>query len=187
MKTALQKLKEGNLRFIQQKPLKRILQEEFKKNTSQQKPIATILTCIDSRVLPNLIFDQGIGELMVCRVAGNVVNEDIIASIEFACTSLETEHLLILGHTKCRAIQAATEGVKFGHVTQLFDKITPGITHCKLHYDSPGLEQITHQHTLHSLKEIQQQSPLLQELIKKNKLQASCAIYDVDTGKVDFL
>ena len=124
---AIELLKEGNQRFVTRKMANRDLLDQVNDTASGQYPFATVLSCIDSRVSAELIFDQGVGDIFSARVAGNIVNEDLLGSIEFACKLAGTKVLVILGHTACGAVKGACDGAKLGNLTILLDKIMPAI------------------------------------------------------------
>ncbi|MEL6483761.1 MAG: carbonic anhydrase family protein, partial [Bacteroidota bacterium] len=125
--SALELLKEGNQRFVEQKQTPRDLIEQVKQTTSGQYPFATILSCIDSRVSAELVFDQGVGDIFSARVAGNIVNEDILGSIEFACKLAGTKIIVVLGHTSCGAVKGACDDARMGNLTVLLSKIKPAV------------------------------------------------------------
>ena len=125
--TAIDLLKEGNQRFVANNMAKRDLLDQVGDTASGQYPFATILSCIDSRVSAELIFDQGVGDIFSARVAGNIVNEDLLGSIEFACKLAGTKVVVILGHTACGAVKGACDGAKMGNLTILLNKIIPAV------------------------------------------------------------
>ena len=125
--TALQELKDGNQRFIEKKQLNRDLLQQVSETSTGQFPFATVLSCIDSRVSSELIFDQGIGDIFSVRIAGNFVNEDILGSMEFACKLAGTKLVLVLGHTACGAVKGACDHARLGNLTALINKIEPAV------------------------------------------------------------
>ena len=125
---ALLLLKEGNARFQNNSKANRNLLEQVNDTSSGQFPFATILSCIDSRVASELVFDQGLGDIFSIRIAGNFVNEDILGSMEFACKLAGTKVLVVLGHTSCGAIKGACDDAKLGNLTALINKLKPAIT-----------------------------------------------------------
>ena len=125
--SAIQLLKEGNLRFQQSKQSDRDLLEQVSDTKTGQFPFATILSCIDSRVSSELIFDQGIGDVFSARVAGNIANEDILGSMEYACKVAGSKIVVVMGHTKCGAVTAACNHVELGNITPLLEKIKPAV------------------------------------------------------------
>ena len=125
--SALQELKDGNQRFIQKKQLSRDLIQQVSETSTGQFPFATVLSCIDSRVSSELIFDQGIGDIFIVRIAGNFVNEDILGSMEFASKLAGTKLVLVLGHTACGAVKGACDHARLGNLTALINKIEPAV------------------------------------------------------------
>ena len=124
---AIEILKKGNDRFINNLKANRNLLEQVNETSDGQHPFAFILSCIDSRTSAELIFDQGLGDIFSCRIAGNILNEDILGSMEFACKVAGAKVIVVLGHTKCGAIKGACDNVKLGNLTALLDKIKPAI------------------------------------------------------------
>src|SRR5688500_9765579 len=120
---AIELLKEGNKRFVSNLKVNRNLLQQVNETAAGQYPFAFILSCIDSRTSAELIFDQGLGDIFSCRIAGNVLNEDILGSMEFACKLAGSKVIVVLGHTKCGAIKGACDDVKMGNLTALLDKI----------------------------------------------------------------
>ena len=124
---AVEILKEGNIRFVQNLKVSRNLLDQVNDTRNGQWPFAVILSCIDSRTSSELIFDQGIGDIFSVRIAGNVINEDILGSMEFACAVAGSKFILVLGHTKCGAIKGACDHVQMGHLSTLLSKIEPAV------------------------------------------------------------
>jgi carbonic anhydrase len=127
LQIALNKLREGNKRFLDNKLSKKDFQQQIKETSDAQSPFACVLSCIDSRTTPEIIFDQGIGDIFSVRIAGNIVNDDILGSLEYACCESDSKLILVLGHTKCGAITSACNGFTSGHITGLLEKIKPSI------------------------------------------------------------
>ena len=125
--SSLLELKKGNQRFVEKKQLDRDLIKQVEETSKGQFPFATILSCIDSRVSSELIFDQGIGDIFSVRIAGNFVNEDILGSMEFACKLAGTKLVLVLGHTACGAVKGACDHARLGNLTTLINKIEPAV------------------------------------------------------------
>ena len=187
---AKQMLIEGNQRFISNSPQQRSLLDEVNHSSSGQNPFATILSCIDSRISAELVFDQGVGDIFSVRIAGNIINEDILGSIEFATEVVGTKLILVLGHTSCGAIQGACNGVELGHLTGLLNKIQPVIKSVKQHSDLSDnqlADQVAKENVRHTMQGIRQQSPIINQLLQNNKIALLGAMYDVKTGKVEFL
>src|SRR5210317_2417128 len=124
---ALQELTNGNQRFVQKKQLSRDLMQQVNETSTGQFPYATVLSCIDSRVSSELIFDQGIGDIFSVRIAGNFVNEDILGSMEFACKLAGTKLIVVLGHTSCGAVKGACDDAKLGNLTAMLENIKPAV------------------------------------------------------------
>jgi len=170
-------------------------------NTSQrvrdaingQYPVAAVLSCSDSRIPVEDIFHMGIGDLFVARVAGNVVNEDIIGSLEYGCKVLGAKVIVVLGHEYCGAIKSAIDHVKLGNVTEVLDKIQPAINLASAHYDGTKttknplfVEKVCDANVDISIDDIRKRSPILSELEAEGKLKIIGAVYDIKTGEVDF-
>ena len=125
--TSLEELKNGNKRFVDRQKLNRDLMQQVSETSNGQYPFATVLSCIDSRVSSELIFDQGIGDIFSVRIAGNFVNEDILGSMEFACKLAGTKLIVVLGHTACGAVKGACDHARLGNLTALINKIEPAV------------------------------------------------------------
>ncbi len=189
---ALALLKEGNKRFINNLKINRNLLQQVNETSEGQYPFAFILSCIDSRTSAELIFDQGLGDIFSCRIAGNILNSDIVGSMEFACKISGSKIIVVLGHTKCGAVKGACANVELGNLTGLLAKIKPaieaGVATIK---DSHGInsslvENVTHNNIRLTLKQIPEQSPILAKLIRDGKIILVGAIYNVETGAVNF-
>ena len=185
-KQVLQVLKEGNQRFLNDTRIHRSLKIDI------QHPIAVVLGCIDSRVPVETIFDMSFGDLFCIRVAGNVVNDDVLASIEYACHVVGAKLIVVLGHTRCGAIQAACDGVEQGHITQLLAKIQPAIaaeTETKHNRRGNNIEfvhNVTELNIAHTLQNIYQRSDILRTMTNENNIGLVGAVYDVNAGEVLF-
>lgn len=185
-------LKEGNTRFIEDRPIHRQLSEDVKASSYAQHPIAIILGCIDSRVPVESIFDMGFGDVFVTRVAGNVASDDIIASIEFACHFAGAKLIVVLGHTFCGAIKAACDHVHGGHLNQLLDKIKPAVeaeTMTKTHRTSDNpefIDNVTRLNVENTLHHIYDNSEIIKKMIGEKSLGLVGATYDIKTGIVHF-
>jgi carbonic anhydrase len=190
---ALEFLKEGNLRFINNLKINRDLLQQVNNYKDGQHPFAIILSCMDSRTTVEHVFDQGLGDVFVLRIAGNVLNEDIIGSMEYACGVVGTKLILVLGHSKCGAIKGACDEVKLGSLTQLLDKIQVSIEEVKEEMpqvstkESQFVEAVTHHNVIHSLEEILDRSELLKGLFSHGKIGLAGAYYDIETGEVEFM
>ncbi len=185
-------LREGNERFIKDKRIHRSPQIDIHYTAKTQHPIGIVLGCVDSRVPVETIFDMGFGDLFCARIAGNVVNDDILASMEFACGVAGAKLIVVLGHTRCGAIQAACNQVEQGHLTQLLAKIKPAINaEATIQEDRTGqnsdfTSKVTQLNIANTLNQIYQKSESLQLLIDQDAIAIVGATYDVETGKVHF-
>jgi carbonic anhydrase len=185
-------LKEGNHRFLKDTRIHRSLKTDIKHTSQTQHPIAVVLACIDSRVPVETVFDMSFGDLFCIRVAGNVINDDVLASIEFACHIVGTKLIVVLGHTRCGAIHAACDDVKVGHITQLVKKIKPAIeaeTYTSVNRTSKNRDFVNHVTELnvrHTLMQIYKDSPILKDMMETKKIGMVGAIYDVKSGKTTF-
>ena len=189
-KQALHILKDGNNRFEQNIKSQRDLSVQVKETSVGQYPFAAILSCIDSRVPAELVFDQGIGDIFSVRVAGNIVNEDILGSLEYSCKVAGSKIIVVLGHTKCGAVNAACNKVELGNITPLLEKIT-AVDHIigegKGELNSENIELVGIENIKNSIEQIKSESPILLEMLNNDEISIVGAIYDVATGKVDFL
>ena len=181
---ALEQLKAGNRRFISGERLLRDYAREVSETAGGQFPFAAILGCIDSRAPAEQLFDQGVGDLFNARVAGNIVNEDILGSLEYACNVAGARLILVLGHTSCGAVTAATQGVKLGNITALLSKITPVVDRLEKGAD---VDEVAEQNVKHSIERIRKESTILKDMEQAGKIIVTGAMYDVATGKVHFL
>ena len=184
---ALELLKAGNQRYLQKNQEERNLLEQTKQTSSGQYPFAVILGCVDSRVPPELIFDLGIGDVFSIRIAGNIANQDILGSMEFATKVVGSKHILVLGHTSCGAVQGAKDQVELGNLTGLVNKIQPAVTAASRDSDDPDLNQIAEINVKLTIEEIKEKSPILREMVANNEIGLSGAMYDVATGEVKFI
>lgn len=186
------RLKEGNQRFLTNQMKKRdLLSQEISTSTSQH-PVAIILNCMDSRVPPEIIFDQGIGDIFAIRIAGNIQNNDILGSMEFGAQLAGARLIVVMGHTNCGAIQGACSNVKLGHLTGLLSKIQPAISQAnketKLHdcNNISYVDEIAKDNVLLVMKQIERNSPVISKLIKDKRIGIVGGIQDIATGKVTF-
>ena len=191
---ALNLLKEGNSRFQNNTPLDRDLLGQVSDTSKGQYPFATILSCIDSRVSSELIFDQGIGDIFSARVAGNFVNEDILGSMEYASKLAGTKLIVVLGHTSCGAVKGACDGFKLGNLTKMLEKIKPAINAVTLPEDinlrnALNLEFVDNVATKNvqlTIDRILNESDVLVEMQKNGEIMILGAMYNVNTGVVTF-
>jgi len=181
---------DGNRRFVQDLKAKRNLKDQVIQTSSGQYPFAVILSCIDSRVPVELVFDQGIGDVFSVRVAGNIVNEDVLGSIEYACKVAGSKILVVMGHTKCGAVNAACNKVKLGNITPLLEKIQPAVIAVEVNgskMDDESIEEVAVLNVELSIDRIKKESSILSDLEKEGTIEIVGAIYDVSNGQVNFL
>ena len=191
---ALQFLKEGNQRFQNNLKANRNLLEQVNDTSDGQFPFATILSCIDSRVSAELVFDQGLGDIFSVRIAGNFVNEDILGSMEFGCKLAGTKLVVVLGHTSCGAIKGACDHVRLGNLTALINKIEPAVAAVKEPKDeslrnSQNLEFVDAVSTKNveiTIENIKERSRILAEMEKNGEILIVGAMYDISNGEVTF-
>ncbi len=181
-------LVEGNKRFINNLQEDHDHLEMVNETREGQFPFAVILSCMDSRTSTELIFDQGLGDLFSIRVAGNVVNNEIIASIEYAVKYVGSKVLMVLGHTECGAIKSAKDGVKDGHITGLLELIKPSFSKALLRdgKDYMFKDYVAYANVDNSLEQILNRSEIVKDLFSKGEIGIVGAVYDVETGLVDF-
>ena len=191
---ALQFLKEGNQRFQNNLKANRNLLEQVNDTSDGQFPFATILSCIDSRVSAELVFDQGLGDIFSIRIAGNFVNEDILGSMEFASKLAGTKLIVVLGHTSCGAIKGACDHARMGNLTALINKLEPAVAEVKEPKDeslrnSKNLEfvdSVSAKNVLLTIENIRERSRILADMEKNKEILIVGAMYDISTGEVDF-
>jgi carbonic anhydrase len=191
---AIQLLKEGNNRFINNSPINRDLLDQVKDTSTGQFPFATILSCIDSRVSSELIFDQGIGDIFSVRIAGNFVNEDILGSMEFACKLAGTKVVIVLGHTACGAVKGACDDAKLGNLTSLISKIKPAVSAVTEPSDDSlrnssnidFVNTVAEKNVYMTIDNIRNQSPVLKEMEDEGAIKIIGAMYDIKDGAVTF-
>ena len=187
---SLEFLKEGNLRFQNNLKTNRNLIEQVGDTSAGQYPFAVILSCIDSRVPAELVFDQGIGDIFSVRVAGNVINKDVLGSMEYACKVAGSKIAVVLGHTKCGAVTAACNHVELGNITELLNKIQPSVKKVQKEgakMTDTQIEEVTLENVTHSIERIKEESPILAEMEKNGEIKIIGANYDVKTGAVSFI
>ncbi|MFV0565044.1 MAG: carbonic anhydrase family protein [Flavobacteriaceae bacterium] len=191
---SLQYLKEGNLRFQNNLKANRNLLEQVNDTSDGQFPFATILSCIDSRVSAELVFDQGLGDIFSIRIAGNFINEDILGSMEFACKLAGTKLIVVLGHTSCGAVKGACDDAKMGNLTNMLAKIKPAVQGIIEPQDaglrnSKNLEfvdSVAEKNVYIAIENIRKQSPILKAMETNNDIDIVGAMYDVNSGEVRF-
>jgi carbonic anhydrase len=189
---ALQFLKEGNDRFINNLKAHRDLLEQVNETRDGQWPFATILSCIDSRTSAELIFDQGLGDIFSVRIAGNIVNTDILGSMEFACKVAGSKLIVVLGHSKCGAVKGACDHVKLGNLTELLSKIQPAvyeestITEDRSSSNSAFVENVSEINVKRNVKNIIERSFVLEQMVENGEIGIVGAMHDIETGLVTF-
>lgn len=192
-KLALTFLKEGNQRFVANLKAHSNLLEQVNETKAGQFPFAIILSCIDSRTSAELIFDQGLGDIFSARIAGNVLNEDIIGSMEFACKLAGSKLIVVLGHSHCGAITGACHGTELGHLTNLLAKVKPSIEYVQKqhqHLDirsKEAVDQVAFHNVEHTISHILEKSAVLKEMYEAGDIGIVGAFYKVETGEVDFI
>lgn len=192
---SLEYLKEGNIRFQQNLKANRNLLEQVNDTSEGQFPFATILSCIDSRVSAELVFDQGLGDIFSVRIAGNFSNQDILGSMEFACKLAGTKLIVVLGHTSCGAIKGACDNAELGNLTAMLAKIKPAVNAVTEPKDenlrnSSNLEfvdNVAEKNVILTIEEIKKNSPVLSSLEQDGEIKIVGAMYDINTGAVKFL
>ena len=189
---ALDILKEGNKRFVNNIKAHRNLLEQVNETSSGQFPFAAILSCIDSRTSAELIFDQGLGDILSIRIAGNILNEDILGSMELACKIAGSKLIVVLGHTKCGAIEGACNNIELGNITKLLSKIKPAIeqeteTKTERNGKNPSfMQNVTKNNVLITVRKIKEQSSILKEMEEAKQIKIVGGLHDIDTGQVIF-
>ena len=188
----IQSFKEGNGRFMRNDLTARDHSKQIRKSTNAQFPKAIILSCVDSRVPVEDVFDRGIGDIFVARVAGNFVNEDILGSMEFACKVSGSKLVLVLGHEHCGAVKAAVDNVKLGNITPMLSKIRPAVETIEYYGDRTSKNQefvhmACESNVKNTIKQIRKNSPILKEMEDNGEIKIVGAVYDMDDGSVDFL
>lgn len=191
---ALEILKEGNSRFINNLKAQRDLLGQVNATRDGQWPFATILSCIDSRTSAELIFDQGLGDVFSVRIAGNIVNTDILGSMEFACKVAGSKLIIVLGHSKCGAVKGACDHVEMGNLTELLSKIQPAVysestvTDREKRNSKNGIfvENVASINVRRGVKNIIERSFILEQMVENGEIGVIGAMYDIETGQVEF-
>lgn len=189
---ALELLKQGNQRFIQNLKINRNLLQQANETSDGQHPFAVILSCIDSRTSAELIFDQGLGDIFSVRIAGNILNEDILGSMEFGCKVAGSKIIVVLGHTQCGAVKGACDHVEMGNLTALLSKIQPAV------YDEQSIkdnrtssntefvEKVTGINVRRVMRDIRERSPILNKMVENGQIGIVGGVHDIATGEVHF-
>jgi carbonic anhydrase len=189
---ALEILRDGNERFIRNLKANRNLLQQVNETSSGQFPFAIVFSCMDSRTSSELIFDQGLGDIFSVRVAGGVLNEDVLGSMEYATRVAGSKVIVVLGHTKCGAIVGAVNGVRLGNLSGLLEKIQPAIdSEVTVYHHRDGnndhfVRSVTKNHVNLTINRMRTESKIIAELENEGQIMIVGGIYDVETGKVDF-
>lgn len=189
---ALELLKEGNKRFVSNLKANRNLLQQANETSDGQYPFAVILSCIDSRTSAELIFDQGLGDIFSIRVAGNIINEDVLGSMEFACKVAGSKIIVVLGHTKCGAIKGACDHVEMGNLTALLTKIQPAIDEetetieNRTSSNPTFVENVSAINVKRTVKAIEERSAILKEMIANGEVGIIGGVHDITTGEVSY-
>lgn len=188
----IQSFKEGNERFTRNDLTARNHSELVRKSTNAQYPKAIVLSCVDSRVPVEDVFDRGIGDIFVARVAGNFVNEDILGSMEFACKVSGSKLILVMGHEHCGAVKAAIDKVELGNITPMLEKIRPAVE--KVEYSGEKsskneefVSKVCESNVIHTMETIRERSPILKEMEDNGEIKIIGAVYDMDSGIVSMM
>jgi carbonic anhydrase len=189
---ALDLLKDGNKRFVSNLKINRNLLQQANETSDGQHPFAVILSCIDSRTSAELIFDQGLGDVFSVRIAGNIVNEDILGSMEFGCKVAGAKIIVVLGHTKCGAVKGACDDVALGNLTGLIAKIKPAVEQESITAENRNssngvfVENVAELNVSLSVKNILLKSPIIADMVKNGDIGIVGGIHDITTGEVKF-
>ncbi len=190
---AINLLKTGNQRFIKNKSLKRELLKQIEETAEGQYPFAAVVSCIDSRIPTEVVFDQGIGDIFNARVAGNIVNEDILGSLEFACKISGSKAIVVMGHTSCGAVKGACDNAKLGNLTQMLDKIKPAIeltptadNETRDSNNDDFVNMVASKNVELTIQNIKKKSEVLNNMHQLGEIAIIGAMYDVNTGKITF-
>ncbi len=189
---AMDLLKQGNERFVNNIKAHRNLLQQVNETSAGQFPFAAILSCIDSRTSAELIFDQGLGDILSIRIAGNILNDDILGSMEFSCKLAGSKLIVVLGHTNCGAITGACNNIVLGNITGLLNKIKPAIemetetVTDRTDKNEVFLKNVTVNNVFITVKKVREQSSILHEMEQTGEIKIIGGVYDVDTGQVTF-
>lgn len=188
---AVEMLKQGNRRFVEKKMYDRDFSEQVAVTSKGQYPFAVVLSCIDSRVPAEVVFDQGIGDIFSCRVAGNIVNEDVLGSMEFACKLAGSKAVVVLGHTKCGAVKGACDDAEMGNLTALLKKIKPAVeaekteTGVRNSANAAFVDKVADLNVRMVMNQIKKESPVLNAMVESREIELVGGMYNVDTGEVE--
>lgn len=184
--------KEGNERFVNNDLTTRNHSAQVRESTNAQYPKAIVLSCVDSRVPVEDVFDRGIGDIFVARVAGNFVNEDILGSMEFACKVSGSKLILVMGHEHCGAVKAAIDDVELGNITPMLEKIKPAVEAVSYSGERNSkneefVHMVCESNVVNTMQKIRANSPILKEMEDNGEIKIVGAVYDMDTGRVTFM
>jgi len=188
---AIERLKEGNRRFVQKQMIERNLNAQVEDTSTGQAPFAVVLGCIDSRVPAELIFDQGIGDIFNCRIAGNFVNNDILGSLEFSCKVAGSKAIIVLGHAGCGAVKGACDHVQLGNLTGMLEKLMPAVNGVEEEGDRSSanaafVQKVVEKNIKLTVAAIKQRSEVLREMNDNGEITIIGAMYDIKDGSVHF-
>lgn len=191
---AVSLLKEGNQRFTSKSPVTRNLHQQIDDTSIGQFPFAVVLSCIDSRIPTEIIFDQGIGDIFNARIAGNFINEDILGSLEFACKLAGSKVIVVLGHTLCGAVKGAIDSAKLGNLTQMLDKIQPAVDaistaegEARNSGNHDFVNKVSTKNVELAIENIKAKSEVLKSMLDHKEIDIVGAMYDIKSGVVTFL
>ena len=191
--SVLQSLKDGNKRFVEGNLTQRDYSKQVSKTSHGQYPEAIVLSCIDSRIPVEIVFDKGIGDIFAARVAGNIVDADILGSMEYSCKVSGAKLKLVLGHSHCGAVKSAIDNVDLGNITGLLKKIQPSVQSFpdykgeKSSKNYEFVDMVGKKNVSETIKSIRKDSPILKEMEDKGEIKIVGAFYDIETGKIEFL
>ena len=189
---AIELLREGNKRFVNNLKVNRNLLQQVNETSGGQYPLAVVLSCIDSRTSAELIYDQGLGDIFSVRIASNIINEDILGSMEFACKVAGAKALVVLGHSKCGAVKGACDHVEMGNLTNLLSKLQPAVyaektvTTDRTSANDEFVEKVATLNVKMAMHQIHDKSTILNDMIQKGEIAIIGGMYNVETGVVDF-
>lgn len=189
---AIQMLKDGNMRFTSERMINRDLVAQVKQTSTGQYPFASVVSCIDSRIPTEIVFDQGVGDIFNARVAGNFVNTDILGSLEFASKVAGAKAIVVMGHTECGAVKGACDHVKLGNLTPMLENIAPAmaavtnITENRNSKNAEFVQAVADENVRLTIEKIKSDSEILNEMYENGEISIVGAMYDVHTGKVTF-
>ena len=190
---ALARLQDGNARFLRGSALQRDLRAQAAVTAAGQFPFAAIVSCIDSRTSSELLFDQGLGDIFNVRIAGNIVDTDVLGSLEFACKAAGSRLILVVGHSSCGAVKGAIDHVELGHLTELLQHLEPAVAEVAPRFpqrtskDHELVDATAMANVRQSMKQIREQSPLLREMLDKGEIGLAGAMIDLATGRATFV